>query len=90
MKDIQVSCSESFFIVAGDPEGQTHVPVHRPGCVVGEVVLRNTTVMYKNQNTPWTSITRVFIAVFFCHISLLQRPRGCRDLILLREWLFPV
>lgn len=66
--DIQVSCSESLCvqcIVAGNHERQNHIPVHRPGRVIGEVVLRNTIVMYRNQNTPWTSITGVFIAVFF-------------------------
>lgn len=50
--DIWVSCSESLCVVAGDPEGQTHAPVHRPGCVVGEAVLRNAIVMRTNQNTP--------------------------------------
>lgn len=80
--DIQVSCSESLCIVAGDPEGQTHVPVHRPGRVVGEVVLRNTIVMYRNEKTPWTSITGVFVAIFFWDASFLQRQWGGRDLIL--------
>lgn len=88
--DIQVSFFESLYIVAGDPEGQTHVSVHRPGHEVGEVVLRNTIEMYRKQNTPWTSITGVFAALFFWDTSFLQRQMGCRDLIQLREWLFPM
>lgn len=89
--NIQVSCSESLCIVAGDPERQTHLAVHRPGCEVGKIILRNTVVMYRKEITSWTSITGVFVATFFFfghEFSL--REKGCRDLIQLREWLFPV
>lgn len=86
---IQVSCSESLCIVAGDPERQTHIPpVHRPGCEVGEIVPRNTVEMYRKENTPRTSITKV-LPYFFGH-QFSSRKEGCRDLIQLREWLFAV
>lgn len=33
--------------------------------MLGGETLRNIVLMYRNQNTPWTSITGVFVAVFF-------------------------
>lgn len=63
-------------MVAGDPERQTHVPVHRPRCEVGEIVLRNTVVIYRNQNIPRISVTGVFVALFFLAHQFSSRAKA--------------